>query len=233
MKKRKHETAAESIAAPDGRPRMMPMDVQQKEFRLAFRGYNERDVDEFLDEVTEALAAHIEENRQLREQAAAGRALAGSASSQADQTVVNAREEAARIVREAEERAAVLAGSTVDARTIVAPYLSREREFLQSLGQLVQSHAEAVRGLAQAHRERVPSVPSGSPGSAPESEPVRVPEAAEVEDAIAGTEDDAPVVASGTGEEGDERPNPPEVRLEEPVKTEPQRSLRELFWGED
>ena len=35
--------------------RIAPADVQQVEFRLAFRGYNERDVDAFLDRITEGL----------------------------------------------------------------------------------------------------------------------------------------------------------------------------------
>jgi DivIVA domain-containing protein len=36
--------------------RITPVEIQQKEFRLAMRGYHERDVDEFLDEITEEVA---------------------------------------------------------------------------------------------------------------------------------------------------------------------------------
>ena len=48
-------TSFGSATGPPGAPtvRLTPVDVQQKEFRLAVRGYNEREVDQFLDEVTE------------------------------------------------------------------------------------------------------------------------------------------------------------------------------------
>ena len=49
-----------------GPKRLTPVDVQQKEFRLAVRGYNEREVDEFLDEVTEEMARLYAENTRLR-----------------------------------------------------------------------------------------------------------------------------------------------------------------------
>ena len=42
--------------APSSGPRKVtPVDIQQKEFRLAFRGYSEREVDQFLDDVTEVV----------------------------------------------------------------------------------------------------------------------------------------------------------------------------------
>ena len=49
--------------------RITPVEIQQKEFRLAMRGYNERDVDRFLDELTEEVARLHAENKRLREQA--------------------------------------------------------------------------------------------------------------------------------------------------------------------
>ena len=46
---RKRRKQAET-GAPQLEPkRVSPVDIQQKEFRLAMRGYNERDVDQFLD----------------------------------------------------------------------------------------------------------------------------------------------------------------------------------------
>src|ERR671915_263391 len=74
MPRRKKENAdppsgfAASEIEPASRPRLTPEEVQKKEFRLAFRGYHERDVDEFLDQVTETLAALHEENKRLLEQ---------------------------------------------------------------------------------------------------------------------------------------------------------------------
>ena len=49
-----------SEARPTGSS-LTPVDVQQVQFRLAFRGYNEGDVDAFLDRITEELTARIEE----------------------------------------------------------------------------------------------------------------------------------------------------------------------------
>ena len=62
MRKKKRQEEAQA----GGDHRLTPVDVQQVEFRLAFRGYSERDVDAFLDRVTEDLSAYLEENERLR-----------------------------------------------------------------------------------------------------------------------------------------------------------------------
>lgn len=49
---------------------LTPQDIQTKEFREAFRGYKQDDVDTFLDEVAEAFAAIYLENQRLRIQVA-------------------------------------------------------------------------------------------------------------------------------------------------------------------
>jgi cell division initiation protein len=210
MRKKKHDAESDSaMIAPATRPRLTPTDVQQKEFRLAFRGYNERDVDEFLDLVTEELAAYAEENRRLREEPASQSVDVADRSGD-DEILARAREEAARIIREAEQRASLLAvGSAAaagDSRAAVAPYLNREREFLQSLGQLVQSHAETIRGMVQGHRAAISTSPQAPAPIEAASEASRE----EIGDAITIPEEEP-----------------------EPVKAEQQRSLRELFWGED
>ena len=56
----------EQQPSTSGMNRITPVDIQQAEFRLAFRGYNERDVDTFLDRVTEDLSSYLEENQRLR-----------------------------------------------------------------------------------------------------------------------------------------------------------------------
>ena len=61
MRRKKDETAG----ATGTTGRITPKDIQEVEFRLAFRGYNERDVDAFLDRVTEDLAAYLEEARAI------------------------------------------------------------------------------------------------------------------------------------------------------------------------
>ena len=156
--------------------RLTPVDIQQKAFRLAFRGYNERDVDEFLDRVTEALAALHEENKRLREQGGGGGG---------GEDVAAARAEAEGIVREAREHAARLmedagepAGSAA-AGGLTASFLLREREFLQRMAHSVQEHARWLKEEAQrqqasqasaSHVTAAPKtvrVPDGGPGGGP------------------------------------------------------------------
>jgi DivIVA domain-containing protein len=45
---------------------LSPQDIVRKEFREAFRGYNQADVDLFLDNVTEELSRLQEENQRLK-----------------------------------------------------------------------------------------------------------------------------------------------------------------------
>jgi len=211
---------------PATRPRLTPIDVQQKEFRLAFRGYNERDVDEFLDLVTEELAAVTEENRRLQDHGEPNLASGGGAdvtwaSREAEGILERARADAASTVAEAEERAAaILAAAGVgpaDPRGVIAPYLNREREFLQSLGQLVQQHADSVRRMVRSAKEQAAAPSPAARSSAGED----VDEGSRVRIEPAGAKPAAV---------------PPQSRAED-AQTEPapgrHRSVRELFWGEE
>lgn len=45
---------------------LTPQDVVRKEFREAFRGYNQADVDLFLDEVVDEMTRLVEENQRLK-----------------------------------------------------------------------------------------------------------------------------------------------------------------------
>jgi cell division initiation protein len=217
MRKKKRDTQEAGFATPARRPRLTPIDVQQKEFRLAFRGYNERDVDEFLDLVTEELAAYTDENRRLQDQGdqnlpSRGGADVTWASREAEGILERARADAAATIAEANERAAsILAAagaSPADPRGIIAPYLNREREFLQSLGQLVQQHADSVRRMVRSAKEQ-----AGEPSPAKQDErsPIRIEPTG------------APAAPS--------RPRGEDVRAE-PTQGR-HRSVRELFWGEE
>ena len=258
----------EPPAPTAGAVRITPVEIQQVEFRLAFRGYNERDVDSFLDRVTEDLSSYLEENQRL--QAAPGVVrLPEGATGEAEDIVVRAREEAAAIIRRAEAEAAAIraaagAGPSGDARPAIAPFLNKEREFLQGLGSLVQSHAEEIKGMVLALRAR--------------SEAARGDETSPGPRVDADARADASPEASRSGSEGpsatlepatsgeirsrlgfepdtdsvpDEAARPDEdPAVEETVivesETEPvftaegtpasdrrERSLRELFWGEE
>jgi cell division initiation protein len=220
MRKKKRDAQEAGFTVPATRPRLTPIDVQQKEFRLAFRGYNERDVDEFLDLVTEELAAYTEENRRLQDRADSNvESLGGAdvtwASREAEGILERARADAASAVAEAEERAAAILAAAgagpADPRGIIAPYLNREREFLQSLGQLVQQHADSVRRMVRSAKEQ--ATPSSAGEDVDEVPRVRV-EPASVKPMA------APVQPGAEDTRGDSAPGR-------------HRSVRELFWGED
>ena len=148
-RKKDREAEVTGFEGGEQRARLTPVDVQQKVFRLAFRGYNERDVDEFLDKVTEDLAALHEENKRLREQVGErGGAGVEGAQRQAEEIVRQAREHAARLVADAERQ-----GGSADQAGVPSSFLLREREFLQRLASTVQDHARWLKEEARRGRE--------------------------------------------------------------------------------
>lgn len=260
MRKR-NEQPEDTFADTAAPGRLTPMDVQQKEFGVTRvgGGYRMRDVDRFLDELTNSMTALVEENRRLKEQLGSG-AMMGApdleqVSRQADEIIGRAREEAAQIVRDAHS-ATVAAGTvaedvaTSDAgRAAISAFLLLEREFLQSIAGLVQGHAESVKGMARDARAASAARPPAEPAAAemPEQAPALEPiaEQAPEPDAEIAPDDEPerPEAATAVG--------PPTQAMEEPVRIEEpepaavgradaeesveegDRSLRELFWGEE
>lgn len=90
-----------------------PQDIQDKEFREAFRGYNEDDVDTFLDEIAVEFARIYQENQRMKVQLAALQQEiargggASTATAPASQPSPQSREDEARIeaARKASEAA--------------------------------------------------------------------------------------------------------------------------------
>jgi len=238
-----------------------PGDIQQKEFRVSrFGGYRMRDVDEFLDQVTESMTKLSDENQRLR--SATGLPVApvplpmgapdlDDTARQADEIIQRARAEAAVILQDARMQAAGTASgpSTDEGRAAIAAFLSQEKDFLQQLASLVQGHAESVKGMARASRS------PAKPGAAT-PEPVTPP-------ATAAPAPAAPRNALGSPKpERNEEPTKPtqaRAQVADPRSTEPirvqepatasmiaagegddegspgegDRTLRELFWGEE
>jgi cell division initiation protein len=217
------------------KPRLTPLDVQQKEFRVSFRGYSEREVDEFLDLVTEELQRYEGEIMRLRSERVAADPSSFDLDAEGERFLAGARERAEAIVRDAEARAAgIPTASASEARAVVAPYLNREREFLERLGSLVQGHARAIKTMVEEARRRTeaPTETSFTPPSAP-----AIAAAANGGDAAAGSS--APEIGSADVEEDVvvlESDDPVSSRTEQndaDRETGGGRSLRELFWGED
>jgi len=243
MRKRT-ETQTEPPSDASSEDRLAPADVQNKEFGLSFRGYNEREVDEFLDRVTEDLAWYIDENRKLRSQLASSGYVdpaewGANAEAAGADVLTRAKQEADRIVREAQARAASIgtAGAS-DRRAVVAPYLNREREFLRSLGGLVQEHAVTIKAMVEEARRRVEpgSSPDVSPPIVITDEDLEPPENQAVNEVESQAESQAEnQAAENENRSVDERTvagfggdAPPHGESDDQ-----RRSLRELFWGTD
>ncbi len=256
--KKKDTTSDEGSAwgsAPAGR--ITPQDVQQKEFRVARfgAGYRMREVDEFLDQVTDAMSALVAESERLRR----GSADRGSASGRPSAPT------------------SLPAPADDAGRTAVDAFLRREKGFLQDLGGLVQTHAEELRSMVREVRRDAPASaadtsPVGEPAIEPAPTLVSSPEASPGPSPDASTEIDAPPEEIAPGPElGATEPATPSSEVpdhdtkgddpdatggrpiattdavaEEPIRVdepEPARSgrseeeedgsLRELFWGEE
>ena len=251
-KKNKAETGLEPGAdlVPS---HIRPIDIQQQEFRTSFfGGYKARDVDEFLDRLTEELARVIEENKSLQ----AGVLGLPAGSVEAEQAVRQAHAEAEHAVRQARAEAegilrdarAAGRGSTADPMAAVWPFLQKEREFLRLIAGAIQEHAEGVKH--QARDLQAVSAPEKrtAPGEPPRARPEKPAEVAgtgSVWEATAPAQasDDAPVVTIPPspvdtpggdvgGDEGSKRAKPPAEGDAGDGKDQAP-SLRELFWGEE
>ena len=229
-KRRDADEAGFTGEAPPQRARLTPVDVQQKVFRVAFRGYNEGDVDAFLDQITEELAALHEENKRLRESGGDASMHGGveEAQRQAEQIVRQAREHAARLIEDAER-----SGGGGGGGALPTSFLLGERAFLQRLAGSVQEHARwlkqearrlqdapqpASRADATAERPPVPDplpAPDPEPSPAPDPLPAPTPEPPPVQ-----MQDAAPAAVAGVVA-GVEEPTaawgPPQEGMAEPA----------------
>ena len=226
-------------SAPAG-GRVTPLDVQQKEFRVTRvgSGYRMREVDEFLDQITDTLTALVAENDRLW--TSGGEVAAAPAGETGPSTTPSRTDPGA-----------------MDA------FLQREKGFLQDLGGLVQAHAEELRSMIRAARSG-PAVPDTPTEPEAPMAQIAAEVAAPVVESIVEAEPAAtsePTPPSGEIEQPTEPPaseveddaDPDTItrvvadepiRLEEP-EPEPQParsgrsdekegdSLRELFWGEE
>jgi cell division initiation protein len=212
---------ASATSGEDPKPRLTPLDVQQKEFRVSFRGYNEREVDEFLDVVTEELQRSERELMRVRSERAAIDPSSFDLDAEVQRILTEARARAESILRDAEARASgIHTASAAEPRAVVAPYLNREREFLERLGSLVQEHAQAIKTMVEEARRRTESHTS-NPAGLPASFAVNAPTASDPGgDGLVVLETQE--AGSPAAEQGDPDPH-----------AEGARSIRELFWGED
>jgi len=230
------QTEAPGAGAP-----ISPADIQKQEFGVSrFGGYRMRDVDEFLDRLTSSTEALIAENDRLR---AGGAPIVGTSdldevNRQADEILQRAREQAARIVADANAQATPAAGEGTADRPAVDAFLHQERAFLQNLAGLVQGHAESVKAMARKSRQAAEPRPAAATNDeSPAQEPERVaPPAGDREQAPSDTETEP--VSADAGPPGDETVV---IEVPQPAGTpggdrDPETgdpSLKKLFWGEE
>jgi len=92
--------------APAAEPgRVTPLEIQQVEFRVGMRGYDQGEVDVFLDRLTEEVARLYAENKRLREELdfVRTRPLDTGTAAEAEAIIRAARDEAAGVLSEARE----------------------------------------------------------------------------------------------------------------------------------
>lgn len=153
------------------------LDIANKEFKVSIRGYNQDEVDEFLDEVMRNYEAIIRENDELR-QSTSGmgekleqyRQLEQTlqstlvvAQSTADEMKQSARKEAELVVREAEQRARELmqkADQQILQQRAELERLRRETEqFRVRVKSLLESQLTLLaQGLGELHSVPDPGV---------------------------------------------------------------------------
>ncbi len=227
-----------------------PLDIQQKEFRVSrFGGYRMRDVDEFLDRLTEVVTGLTEENARLRRQAGAAPVVGSpdldDVARQADEIIQRARDEATRIDTEARARASLSTAPAIASegdRAAVKAFLAQERAFLESLAGLLQGHAETMKGMARNVRRPDRASTEDSDAPAASTEPVAHDEPPP-EAVTRGEPDEDPIVEVGDADETQSLPaaeEPGELAQTRPTTSargsdrgDGDPSLRELFWGEE
>jgi len=143
--------------------KLTPMDIHHKEFRHSLRGYDEKEVDDFLDTVADEFERLFKENIDLSERLeAANETVRGyqemektlhntllSAQRSAEEIVNKAREEAATLLRDAEVRAKEVIHDSLTHKQKVAGELVRikqaEEEFRTQFLSTLEGHLASVR----------------------------------------------------------------------------------------
>ncbi len=139
-----------------------PIDVQQKQFHVAFRGYEQSEVDGFLDQVREEMESLLREVTELREfrQTYDTRVRELNEKEEtvkntmlmtqklAEDMKENARKEAALIVKDAEVRSQEIVANAQQERAKIEADLvelrRRRHHFLQDVKKVIQMHLEMV-----------------------------------------------------------------------------------------
>lgn len=139
---------------------LTPLDIQKKEFRRSFRGYNNEEVDSFLDRIMQDYETLYRENQDLKER------LAQSEQNMAryreiedvlQKTMVLAQKNADELRQNAEKEAQLL----LDRARIEAEQLSREAE-QEAIAVIDKAEKQSTTMLAESEKEVMQTIEENS-----------------------------------------------------------------------
>ncbi|MEE8328909.1 MAG: DivIVA domain-containing protein [Thermodesulfovibrionia bacterium] len=154
--------------------RITPLDIQQKQFPTKFRGFDEEEVDSFLELVREEMEELLRENASLREEAkkfekqvkeyknieTTLRNTLIATQQMVEEYKVNAKKEAELIKKDAELKADEMLkeaqGKVINIHEDIADLKGIRRHFKEELKRLIQSHL----GMMEFDKEREDETPN-------------------------------------------------------------------------
>lgn len=242
---------------------LTPRHIQEKQFHDAFRGYNHEEVDMFLDEVADAFERVFRENqsllhkfRQIEEQLGEAKGsedmlkrmlltaqktaeeaieearskaqgMVVAAERKAQETVANADRRGLEIVAEAQTKERELQVNLEGLKRFDAEYRARLKAFIESqlrvLGEgPIGARETSAQTAAQPQASPRPTAePTGPPPSPVESVPAeKTPDAPPAKEE---SQPEAVPVGAGKGARG----------ASEPQEDDEDRTIKELFWGDE
>lgn len=139
-----------------------PLDIRQKQFKLKFRGFDMREVDSFLEEVTEQLESLIRENEGLKEQIASADArLTEFMETERElRNTLMAATKMAEEMRMASEREAELKlkAAELDAERMMADArksLAKTQNDIEELRRIKERFSVKLKGLIEDHLKMI------------------------------------------------------------------------------
>lgn len=154
--------------------RITPLDIQQKQFPTKFRGFDEEEVDSFLELVREEMEELLRENASLREEAkkfekqvkeyknieTTLRNTLIATQQMVEEYKVNAKKEAELIKKDAELKADEMLkeaqGKVINIHEDIADLKGIRRHFKEELKRLIESHL----GMMEFDKEREDETPN-------------------------------------------------------------------------
>lgn len=147
---------------------LLPEEIENQQFEVSFRGYNTREVDEFLTKVHSELGEMVKEYEALKRKIAAAELIAKDAKEHeeefiasmqndrdtADAILENAKAEGERIIREAKNAAS---GIMSEVRRRAGDITSDSRKASAEIVEAARREADEIRSSAKAEADRIAS----------------------------------------------------------------------------